>query len=79
MARRVAGFRMEQHHRPIKQRYYPMLGFNRFESASRFCTAFDELRQYLRVPSFSVQHVSASDKRHIFSCRWSSLMTELAA
>ena len=71
--------RMEQHHRPIKQRYYPMLGFNRFESASRFCTAFDELRQYLRVPNSSVQRVSASDKRHIFSCRWSSLMTELAA
>ena len=28
--------RMEQHHRPIKQRYYPMLGSGRFESASRF-------------------------------------------
>jgi transposase-like protein len=71
--------RMEQHHRPIKQRYYPMLGFNRFESASRFCTAFDELRHYLRAPNSSVQRVSASDKRHIFRCRWSSLMTELAA
>ena len=41
--------RMEQNHRHIKQRYYPMLGFKRFESASRFCTAFDELRNYLRV------------------------------
>ena len=33
--------RMEQNHRGIKQRYYPMLGFKQFESASRFCTAFD--------------------------------------
>ena len=35
--------RMEQNRRPIKQRYYPMLGFAKFESASRFCNAFDEL------------------------------------
>ena len=41
--------RMEQSHRPIKQRYYPMLGFQSFESASRFCSAFDELRNYLRI------------------------------
>ena len=33
----------------IKQRYYPMLGFGSFESAARFCMAFDELRQYFRV------------------------------
>ena len=26
--------RMEQDHRHIKQRYYPMLGFSKFESAS---------------------------------------------
>jgi len=40
---------MEQNHRPVKQRYYPMLGFAKFESASRFCNAFDEPRNYLRV------------------------------
>jgi transposase-like protein len=28
--------RLEQNHRHIKQRYYPMLGFGKFESASRF-------------------------------------------
>ena len=39
----------EQSHRAVKQRYYPMLGFGSFESAARFCAAFDELRQYLRV------------------------------
>jgi transposase-like protein len=71
--------RMEQHHRPIKQRYYPMLGFGRFESASRFCTAFDELRHYLRVQVPRGQRVPASERRQIFSNRWSALMKELAA
>ena len=28
--------RIEQDHRPLKQRYYPMLGFGRFDSASPF-------------------------------------------
>ena len=40
---------MEQDHRGIKQRYYPMLGFGSFAWASRFCIAFDELRHYLRA------------------------------
>ncbi len=34
--------RVEQDHRGIKQRYYPMRGFGNFKSASRFCQAFDE-------------------------------------
>jgi len=71
--------RMEQNHRHIKQRYYPMLGFKRFESASRFCNAFDELRNYLRVPRSGDEHVSATDRRQIFSGRWTTLMVELAA
>jgi len=40
--------RMEQDHRGIKQRYYPMRGFGSFEAAARFCTAHDELRDHLR-------------------------------
>jgi putative transposase len=71
--------RMEQHHRPIKQRYYPMLGFGRFESASRFCTAFDELRNYLRVTDSTHDGITAAEKRTVFSARWSTLMAELAA
>jgi transposase-like protein len=71
--------RMEQNHRGIKQRYYPMLGFAKFESASRFCTAFDELRNYLRVHAVDGQQVSASGRREIFTDRWSTLMTELSA
>ena len=71
--------RMEQNHRPIKQRYYPMLGFAKFESASRFCTAFDELRNYLRVPALDGKQASASQRKEIFTDRWSTLMTELSA
>ena len=71
--------RIEQDHRGIKQRYYPMLGFAKFESASRFCTAFDELRNYLRVRTVDGQQISASSWREIFTDRWSTLMTELSA
>ena len=71
--------RMEQNHRHIKQRYYPMLGFKQFESASRFCTAFDELRNYLRVRSVGSEHVPANARRKIFTERWSTLMTELSS
>ena len=36
--------RLEQDHRGIKQRYYPMRGFGTVEAAARFCCARDELR-----------------------------------
>ena len=71
--------RIEQDHRSIKQRYYPMLGFAKFEPASRLCNAFDELRNYLRVQSAGNEHVSADVRRKIFTDRWSTLMTELSA
>ena len=71
--------RREQSHRPIQQRYYPMLGFSNFESASRFCSAFDELRDYLRVSSVDFEPIPASSRREIFTGRWSALLTELAA
>ena len=71
--------RIEQDHRSIKQRYYPMLGFKQFESASRFCTVFDELRNYLRVQSTGSEHVPADTRRKIFTNKWSTPMTELSA
>lgn len=42
---------LEQDHRDIKQRYYPMRGFKSFDSASRFCCAFDEVRHHFRPRS----------------------------
>jgi transposase-like protein len=47
--------RIEQNHRSVKQRYYPILGFTKFESVNRFCSAFDELRNYLRVRALDSQ------------------------
>ena len=41
--------RIEQDHRGVKQRHYPMRGFGNFDAASRFCRAFDEQRQYFRL------------------------------
>jgi putative transposase len=41
--------RIEQDHRGIKQRYYPMRGFGSVASAARFCRAFEEVRQFFRV------------------------------
>ena len=40
--------RIEQDHRGIKQRYYPMLDFGALHSARCFCRAFEEVRQYFR-------------------------------
>jgi len=42
--------RLEQDHRGIKQRYYPMRGFGSVASASRFCRAFDARAPVLPVP-----------------------------
>ncbi len=71
--------RIEQDHRAIKQRYYPMLGFGRMESALRFCSAFEELRQYLRIRPHPGERVSLSERRRVFGARWQDLMTEMAA
>ncbi len=55
--------RIEQDHRGIKQRYYPMRGFGSCDSAARFCTAHDELRDHLRPrPRFN-EAVSLAEQR----------------
>ena len=69
----------EQSHRAIKQRYYPMLGFRSFASAARFCTAFDELRQYFRVRQRGAEWVPLAEQRRLFVPRWRSLIAEMQA
>src|SRR3984893_6051373 len=58
--------RLEQDHRGVKQRYYPMHGFGNFDSAARFCSAFDELRNYLRPRSTIGEPSSRSEQRQAF-------------
>jgi putative transposase len=64
---------IEQDHRGIKQRYYPMRGFGSFVSAARFCRAFDELRQYFRSCSTIRENPSLAQQRRIFCERLAAL------
>ncbi len=65
--------RLEQDHRGIKQRYYPMRGFGNFDSASRFCTAFDEQRDYFRARTKPKEKVPLSEQRGMFRQRFGAL------
>ena len=58
--------RIEQDHRGIKQRYYPMLGFSAFASARGFCRVFEEIRQYFRPRQKRKQFVSLLQGRQKF-------------
>src|ERR1700731_1575101 len=58
--------RLEQDHRGIKQRYYPMHGFGTFEATARFCCAFDELRNYLRPRHTMGEPISLPEQRRVF-------------
>jgi transposase-like protein len=69
--------RIEQDHRAIKQRYYPMRGFGSFASAAQFCAAFDELRQYFRVAPRPGRPIPLATQRWLFVARWRSLIQEM--
>ena len=62
--------RLGQDHRGIKQRSYPMRGFGSVASASRFCRAFDEVRQFFRFRTTMKQQVSLVRQREMFRQRW---------
>jgi transposase-like protein len=70
---------LEQDHRGVKQRYYPMHGFGSFDSAARFCSAFDELRNYLRPRSTRRNPISPSERRQTFLDRLAALKEALQA
>jgi putative transposase len=70
---------LEQDHRGIKQRYYPMHGFGNFKSAHRFCLAFDELRNYLRFRQHRGETVSLAEKRRAFHERLATLQVLFAS
>ena len=71
--------RIEQDHRGIKQRSYPMRGFGSFVSAARFCSGFEEQRPSFRAQAWSGEPVSLAERRHRFQERWAAVMAELAA
>ena len=71
--------RLEQDHRGIKGRYRPMRGFKCPRSAARFCRAFDELRNFLRLRSRHHQHVPADRRRLQFLRRAMTVLAILEA
>jgi putative transposase len=71
--------RIEQDHRGMKQRYYPMRGYGSFESAARFCPAADEVRHYFRYRKRMGETVPLAEQRHVFRQRWDALQAGLMA
>ena len=71
--------RIEQDHRGIKRRYYPMLGFGALHSARRFCRAFEEIRQYFRSRRKRKQVVSLAGQRFQFLSRARALKSLFVA
>ncbi len=72
--------RIEQDHRGVKQRYYPMRGFGNVDGASRFCRAFAEQQQYFRMRTTMRQRVPPlAEQRREYCARWTALMDELMA
>jgi transposase-like protein len=72
--------RIEQDHRGVKQRYYPMRGFGTFDAAARFCRAFDEQRHYFRMrPGMRAPAPPLPEQRQEYCARWQALMGELMA
>src|SRR5204862_1302120 len=67
--------RIEQDHRGIKQRYYPMRGFGNFEAAARFCQAFEKVRQFFRFRTKMNQSVPLVQQRELVRQRLALLKT----
>lgn len=66
-------YRIEQDHRAVKQRYYPMRGLGSFVSVARFCTAFSEIRHYFRPLRTTTHRPSLSEQRQLFCRRWAEV------
>jgi putative transposase len=65
--------RLEQDHRGVKQRYYPMRGFGNFDAAARFCRAYDEQRNYFRARHKPKEVVRLATQRRLFRQRFAAL------
>jgi transposase-like protein len=66
---------IEQDHRGIKQRYYPMLGFKALTAAG-FCRACDEVRNYFRPRQKMGEAVSLGKRRELFIGRYLKLQDQ---
>jgi transposase-like protein len=71
--------RLEQDHRGVKQRTYPMRGFGSFAAAARFGQAYDERRNYFRARSKPKEMISLAEQRRLFQQRFGALQELLIA
>ena len=71
--------RLEQDHRGVKGRTRCMRGFGSFASAERFCRCYDELRDFLRLPTRHDQHVPADRRRLLHLRRATGVLAILEA
>jgi putative transposase len=70
---------LEQDHRGIKQRTYPMGGCKSVEAAKRFCRVYDEVRNLLRPRSGRNERISLAQRRRLYTARTRVLLTSLVA
>jgi transposase-like protein len=77
--KRYLNNRVEQDHRGVKQRYYPMRGFGSFAGAARFCRAYDEQRNHFRARAKLDEKVSLAEQRRRFRQRFAALQDRLMA
>jgi transposase-like protein len=70
---------MEQDHRGIKGRCQSMCCLKSFEAASRFCDAYDGLRDYLRPRSRPYETLPLHAQRHLYLERTQSLLVAVGA
>jgi putative transposase len=75
----VVLYRLEQDHRGITQRYYPMRGFVTVEAAVRFCCACAELRNDLRPRRLMGEAISLFEQRRTFLQRLADRQTFIQA
>jgi putative transposase len=70
---------VEQSHRKIKQRYYPMKNFKNFEAASRFTSAFEEVNDVFRYQTYKNEKVPLQRQRTLFKLRFADIKREFLA
>ena len=71
--------RVEQDHRGLQQRSYPLRRFGSFAATACFCSAHDELRDSLRSRPRVGETVSQTPRRQLFCDRWAALKRLRAA
>jgi len=70
---------LEQDHRGGKQWIRSKGGFKSVKSATRFCRAHDEVRNFLRPRSRRNEVISLAQRRILYTARTRILLTSLAA